>query len=289
MGLYDRDYWRDEQKGFSLGGNRSAVTTLILINVGVAVADVVLFNGRLSVDGLALWPDVWSHPWNFWRVLTSGFAHDPNNVLHVAFNMFALWLFGRDVEGIYGKAEFLRFYLTAVTFASCCWLVSQTLLFPEQRGPLLGASGAVVAVMVVYVFHYPKRMFYFWGVLPVPAWALVLVYVAQDVIGYRSSLRGNDTSDVAYMAHLAGAAYGAIYFKTRLTLGSLWPAGWKMPRIGKSSPLKIHRPPVEEEGSMQERVDRLLDKIYREGEASLSAEERQFLTDASRRYQQRRS
>jgi len=288
MGLYDRDYWREEQKGFSLGGQRSAVTNLILINVGIALADAIFFNGQLS-DWMAARADLWTHPWDFWRLLTAGFAHNPHDVFHVAFNMFALWLFGRDVEGIYGKAEFLRTYLTAVVVASFCWVVGQTLIFGDTFGSMVGASGAVVAVMVIYVFHFPHRMFYFWGVVPVPAWALVLVYVVQDVVGFRSSLDGTNASNVAYIAHLAGAAYGAIYFKTRFTLGSLWPNGWKLPRLGKASKLKIHRPQVEEEASMQERVDRLLDKIYREGEASLSAEERKFLTDASRRYQQRRS
>ena len=96
MGLYDRDYIRDdEERGSFLGGQHSIVTTLIFINVGVFILDV-LMEGKLS-DKLELQSDLFHKPWNAWQLLTAGFSHDPRNITHVGWNMFELWLFGRDV------------------------------------------------------------------------------------------------------------------------------------------------------------------------------------------------
>lgn len=278
MGLYDRDYIRDdEQPGYFLGGQRSMVTTLILLNVGVFLVDVFM-EGRLS-EFLALKSDLFQKPWNAWQLLTAGFAHDPSSLMHVGFNMFELWLFGRDVEAIYGRKEFLRLYLSLIVLSSLVWVISANAV--HRPAMLIGASGAVVGIMIVYVLHYPRRIFNIWGILPVPAWLLGSLLILQNISGALQQ-RGN----VAYVAHLAGAAFAYVYYSTGWNLGRWWPSRFSLSSLKPRPKLRVHEPEPEE--SLGDQVDRILEKISRQGEASLTAQERRTLEDASRRYQKRR-
>ena len=287
MGLYDRDYVREEPKGFFLGGDRSMVVNLILVNVAVFLADVLIFHGELS-SSMAIQSDLLEKPWNCWQLLTAGFAHDPHNIMHVGFNMFALWLFGSDVETIYGKKEFLRVYLSMMILSALVWAI---VVGVGERGTssMLGASGAVNGVMVLYVLHYPRRLFYFWGVFPIPAWVLCTLMIGQDVMGFDRTMRGQGDG-IAYEAHLAGAAFAFLYYKTGWNLGRWLPSfSFKsLKRRLKPGPkLRIHSPASREQDLSQE-VDRILEKISAHGESSLSAAERRTLEEASRRYQQKR-
>jgi membrane associated rhomboid family serine protease len=287
MGLYDRDYIReDQQPGFFLGAQRSMVTTLILINVGVFLVDVLL-EGELS-RFLELKSDAIRKPWNLWQLLTAGFAHDPRTLWHVGFNMFALWLFGRDIESIYGRKEFLRLYLTMVVISSTVWLISANTLHHAQETQLsrmLGASGAVNGVMVLNVIHFPRRLFYFWGVFPIPAWVLCTLMIGQDLLGFSHSREPGGES-IAHEAHLAGAAFAFLYYYTGWNLGRWVPNGFSLGALKPRPKLRVHEPDHEE--SLSDQVDRILEKISRDGEDSLTAQERRALEDASRRYQQRR-
>jgi membrane associated rhomboid family serine protease len=295
MGLYDRDYVREEPRGFFLGGNRSVVTNLILLNVGVFLVDVLFcahdLEDRSVAHYLSDWmevsADVFHQPWMAWQLLTCGFAHDPTNIWHVAGNMFMLWLFGRDVETIYGRREFLTIYLTMIVVASLAWVVSQVVLFGGfATHYLLGASGAVAGIMILNVLHFPRRLFYFWGVFPVPAWLLATLYIGQDVMGYNNSLRTR-SGGVAFEAHLAGAAFAFLYYYTGWNFGRLMPRRLSWSMLKRRPKLTLHQPPRREE-DLGRQVDRILEKISREGEASLTQAERRTLEEASRHYQQRR-
>jgi membrane associated rhomboid family serine protease len=289
MGIHDREYYREEPRGIFLGGDRSMVVNLVIINVIVFLADILLFNDELG-KWIGLQPSLFREPWNAWQLWTYGFVHDPHSIMHVGFNMLFLWFLGRDIETIYGKRAFLQLYLTLVIVSGFCWVVSENLLFRRYDGPpVVGASGAVFGVMLVFVLHYPTRIFYVWGVLPIPVWLLAGLYVLNDFTTISRSARdGVDYDHIAHAAHLAGAAYGALFYKTRWTLFSLVPT--KLVKRGfKARPkLKLHSP-EEDDRLLSQRVDAILEKISREGEASLTKEERRTLEDASRRYQRRRT
>ncbi|HXT60616.1 MAG TPA: rhomboid family intramembrane serine protease [Pirellulales bacterium] len=290
MGLYDRDYVREEPKGFFLGGDRSMVVNLVLINVAIFLVDVVFFGPRHQLSQwMEVKADLFEHPWNCWQLLTAGFAHDPTNILHVGLNMFGLWLFGRDIEVIYGKREFLRVYLTMIVVSSLAWLVATNLM--GRGGSMLGASGAVNGVMVLYVLHYPRRLFYFWGVFPVPAWVVCTLMIGQDLLGFNRSIQGG-REQVAYAAHLGGAVFAFIYYKTGWNFGRWLPSApsWKSlswKGLKGRPKLRVHKPAAREQDLGQE-VDRILEKISAQGESSLTAAERRTLEEASRRYQQKR-
>jgi membrane associated rhomboid family serine protease len=179
MGLYDREYYREEPRGIVLGGDLSMNTTLILINALVFIADM-FSEGRLS-SALGLEWDLFQHPLNFWQLLTYGFAHDPSNMWHIFWNMVALWLFGRDMEALYGKKLYLQLYLSLVVLSGFVWLVLN--LLSGNAAMLVGASGAVTGIMVLFVLHYPTRTLLFWGVFPIPVWVLATIQLLQDIVG----------------------------------------------------------------------------------------------------------
>lgn len=286
MGLYDREYYRDERQGFSLTGSRSMVANLILINLAVYVAELVMppsFTELLSVHGNLL-----THPWNAWQLVTAGFTHDPDSIWHIGINMFTLWFFGRDVEGLYGRKEFLRVYLCLIVLSSLAWVVSQA-AFAGGTGELMGASGGVMGIIVLFVMNFPRRVIYIWGVLPVPAWVVGLIYVAQDLSGLNSGGAHGDGPRVAYEAHLAGALFGFLYYQSGLNLGRFLPAGFSLPGLRSRPRLRVHEPQSDVPESLDKRVDAVLDKVNRAGIDSLTPEERKLLEDASRRYQRRRS
>lgn len=283
MGIYDRDYYQDEERGRWGGGlsratgGRSVVINLILLNAAIYVADMFM-SGRVA-NALELQSNLFQRPWQCWQLVTYGFVHDPRDLTHILFNMFGLWLFGTDVESIYGKAEFLRIYLTGVVVAGLAWAATAA---ASGGSVLVGASGGVMCLMILFVLHFPRRLLYIWGVLPVPAWALGTLYVAADFLGVQSD------DLVAHVAHLGGVAFGAVYYYAGFNLGRLIPRRFSLPSWKLKPKLRIHDEAEDRAPDLNQQVDQILEKISREGESSLTKSERRTLEEASRRYQRRR-
>jgi membrane associated rhomboid family serine protease len=295
MGYSDRGYYRSEPSSFM--AEWTGVLTIIVANIAVWVANL-LGAGEFPVnDFLALKGDLPQHPLEAWQLVTYGFVHDSTNPWHLVFNMLALWFFGRPVEDIMGRAEFFRFYFTAIVLAGIAWLVSvqvgQAAFAPRMF--LVGASGAVMAVFAMFIWYYPHQTVLLWGVLPVPAWALGVLYFVSDVAG-----AADGGGNVANIAHLAGAIFGLLYAWRGWNLGGLadLAAQWRRRRVrvvrpeddfgerrGRSEPEA--RPGSKLDAELQEAVDKILEKISRSGEGSLTAEERDTLTRASRRLKER--
>jgi rhomboid family protein len=261
----------------------SVTTTLILVNAAVFIADV-FSDGHLS-HWLGLRADLFTAPQYFWQLLTYGFAHDPTSVRHVLFNMFFLWLFGRDVETLYGKRLYLQLYLSLVVLSGFVWLSLNWALTRGAGGAsLVGASGAVTGVMVLFVLHYPTRTILFWGVLPIPVWVLGTLQLLQDIQG---AVSRENAGQVAYTAHLAGAAFAFLFYRTGWQLGSLLPKRFSLGQLRRKPRLRVHEAD-DEEDDLGRKVDRILEKINRQGQDSLTKDERRTLERASRRYQQKR-
>ncbi len=296
MGIYDRDYYQDDQlRPLQPWDNRTAVTMIIFVNVVVHVANFLIFRKADNPLGIAQFLSVYStdlfQPLQWYRFLTYGFTHDPIQITHILFNMVSLYFLGRNVEDKFGKWEFLRFYLVAIVLGGVFWAamrVSQDATLPA--GPLMGASGGTTAVAMLFVFSFPQATLYLYGALPVKAWLLGIIIVLGNVFG--------STSRVAYDVHLVGAAFAAVYFYGKWNFGrisSLWSslqASFKQNRSG----LKVHRPdstssaPVsgDQVSSEEAESDRILDKIHNQGKDSLSARERAFMETYSRQMREKR-
>jgi membrane associated rhomboid family serine protease len=304
MAYQDRGYFRGG--GYRGGGDWTAVNTIIAVNVAVWLANFILagdlvreiFPLQLSLNDIfCLQSDLPSRPWNAWQLLTYGFLHDgpslefpgPFSPWHLVFNMVALWFFGREVEGVVGRAEFLRFWCVAIVVAGLAWVAAAQ--FGGAGGRLVGASGGVMAVLAMFVWYFPRTTVYIWGVLPVPAWALGVLYLMSDLQG---AAQGG--GNVAHVAHLAGALFGIVYAWRGLDLGGLAELPRRLFRAGRR--LRVVRPddpPArgsdeddnETPQSLQAEVDRILEKISRSGASSLTTAERQKLERASRRLKDR--
>lgn len=295
MGFSDRGYYRPEPSNAFLQ-EWTGVLTIIVANIAIWVANLLGANEFPINRFLALEGDLPQHLLKVWELVTYGFVHDSHNPWHLVFNMLALWFFGREVEEIMGRAEFFRFYMTAIVLAGIAWLVSVQFGQPLQapRMFLVGASGAVMAVLAVFIWYFPRQTVLLWGVLPVPAWALGILYFVSDVQGAASG-GGN----VAHVAHVAGAIFGLLYAWRGWQLGDLTDvlAAFRRRRMRVVRPQDDfdipHRPPAApRDGSrldadLQQEVDRILEKISRSGESSLTSAERDTLTQASRRLKER--
>jgi hypothetical protein len=114
---------------------------------------------------------------------------------------------------------------------------------------------------------------------------LGVLLVVYNMFGASGGIAG---SNVAYSVHLAGAAFAFVYYQRSWNLARMAPGGIRWPSFRRKPRLRIHKPEQEPGSDLSVEVDRILEKIYREGEASLSAKERKTLETASREYQKRK-
>jgi membrane associated rhomboid family serine protease len=315
MGIYDRDYYRREGPSFleSLSGRAEVCKWLIIVNVVVFVLQLLsreLVTQALILDTRAVMDG------QVWRLLTYAFLHDPSNLFHILFNMLFLWWFGKDMEELYGAKEFLAFYLIAAVVGGLAFQAGWA--SDAARGRFcLGASGAVTAVMVLYAFHYPTHVIYFFGIVPVPIWLFVAFQVAQDLFG----VMGGGARDTAYTVHLGGAAFGFAYYKLQWRIMNLWPdlKSWQrrrsQPRLRvyrgedetRSEPAEQVEQPIEQapmptpvsvaappttgelDEHLEAKLDAVLAKVAKSGQGSLTDSEKQILMRASEVYKKRRT
>ena len=294
MGLYDRDYVQDNYQPRPFGtGTRMMVTNLVILNAAVYLLNV--FVGRdpaTDQDRLVEWlavtpPDLWK-PWLWWKLLTCGFIHDPNDIGHIFWNMFGLFIFGRDIELRYGRSEFLRFYLTAIVLGALVWCVRLNLL-DTPNFQAYGASGGVAAVILLFVYNFPRRTILLFFVLPVPAWILGVIMIAGDAFGFLGF--GRSDKSIAFDVHLVGVAFASAYYWFGWNMGRWTPdqlrSGFRWPSLRRRPKLRVHDP-EEKIQRQDEEADRILEKVSRQGIDSLTAKERRILEDYSRRMRERR-
>ncbi len=230
-----------------------------------------------------------------WRLVTCAFCHDRLGVWHLVFNMLFLYWFGHTLEAMYGSREFLLFYLTAAVVASLCFVGLD--LVTGESTPAIGASGAVMAVVMLYAIHYPRQRILIGFFIPVEIRWLVALYVIFDLHPVLLALAGTRMpTGVAHSAHLGGLAFGFIYWRQGLRLENYWD---RLPRlrwdrlIGPRRHIRLFKPSNERDSrELDAKLDQVLQKILEQGEANLSEanlseEDREILRTASQRYRNR--
>jgi membrane associated rhomboid family serine protease len=231
-----------------------------------------------------------------WQLLTYQFMH--GGLMHLFFNMFALWMFGMELENLWGSKKFLIYYLTCGVGAGLTNLFIAPMLGPAL--PTIGASGSVYGVLVAFGMLFPERPIFLYFLFPIRAKYFVLMYIVIEFL----SLGG--VSNIAHAAHLGGAAVG--FFYVLLTRRGIDFS--KYFRNMKSDPYEpqrrgnVYRNPYYEKYNRgnedisdadfydvnkkgdevsQERIDEILDKISREGYQNLTEEEKKILFEASKK------
>jgi membrane associated rhomboid family serine protease len=302
---------------------------LLISNVAVFLIEMFFgafhFAGGEDLKSLieryfALWPftaipglDAHFMPW---QLLTYMFLH--GNFMHILFNMFALWMFGIEVENTWGTKKFLTYYTLCGLGAAAAHLILSTTL-GIASGPLVGASGGIFGVLVAYGVMFPDNRIVFFPIFfPIKARFAVGIFIVIEVL----SVGGND--NVGHLAHLGGAITGILYMlitsgghmlrqRGVSSTGTRWqptsnggaqkPAAsfWKKPpaRPGYSvdadyTDVNERATPNQAEQNVkrgrvisQEEIDRILDKIAASGYQALTDEERDILFEASKRMEER--
>ncbi len=303
MGIYSRDYVRDDRRGWTPSSwGMPGCKWIIIVTVIVFVLQIVTTHrpavvrdedqlilrrgGSTVTDILELDPVRTLHG-QVWRLVTYAFCHDASGglPLHILFNMLFVAWWGTTLERMYGTREFVLFYLMAALVAGLAFVGLS--LLQHHHSPAIGASGAVMSIIAVYAIIFPREEILLF-VFRVQMRFFVLGYLIWDLWPVLQSFSGAPNGDgVAHEAHLGGLAFGFAYHRF----------GWRIERLGASfSPLlnrrawirprhvKVYRPPEEAPQSFDLKVDAILDKIHAQGEASLTDQERDVLRKASERY-----
>jgi membrane associated rhomboid family serine protease len=187
--------------------NRLPPVTRTLLIINVAVFCLQLLTGDLLVGPFALWPTASTQfpnapSFEIWQLLTYGFMH--GSLTHLLFNMFALYMFGGEVERLLGPSHFLQYYLVCVVGAAVAQLVvTSNMNLPPL--PTVGASGGVFGLLLAFGMAYPhRRIMLLFPPIPMPAWVFVTLYGMLELyLGVTGSGQG-----VAHFAHLGGMAAG---------------------------------------------------------------------------------
>ena len=308
MGIYNRDYFRDDQRRWRPGGMASAYKWLIAANVIVYLLQifvrstqlvpvdemhVVRVHTQIVTSALDLSPASVLHG-QVWRLLTYAFCHDVGSVLHILFNMLFLVWFGATLERMYGTREFLLFYLAAAIVAGLAF-VALALVLGDQT-PAVGASGAVMAIMALYAVHFPRDEIFLFGLIRIQIRFFVLFYLVYDLYPVLTALSGEGHSD-GIATRLTWAGWLSVSSITTSVCASIG-VGTSSKGCGRRG-LRMRKPPesvrlyepstaefTPRNENLKTKVDAILAKIQAHGEASLTDQERETLRMASQQYKE---
>ncbi len=288
---------RNTRPGMSFGGRvmTPGVKILIIANAAVFILQNFFGPGKTGTGLLVEWLSFIPHQAIFglqvWRFATYMFLH--GDFFHIGFNMFALWMFGSQIEARWGKRNFLVYYFVCGLGGAIVYGMFN-LFGMDTFVQMIGASGAVMGILLAYGMTFPNSIILFMFIFPMKAKYFVALLALIDLW----SIPGEGS--VAHLAHLGGMLAGFIFLRITmpaLTSGiNLGPLGkgpgglggaWRRRQTKKK--MRVVRPedggngkPVEKSKD-QKRIDVILDKISREGLQSLSDEEQEILRRAGRK------
>jgi membrane associated rhomboid family serine protease len=265
------NYYGYRSFSFGPGGISKAVKYLLYVNAGVFLLEFLWGAELIHIFGLT---PVLVKKGMVWQIFTYMFLH--GGFFHILFNMFALWMFGCEIERAWGTKEFVKYYfITGVGAGILTFLLSF-----NSTIPTIGASGAIFGILVAFAMMFPDRPIYLYFLFPIKAKYLVAFFAVIELF---ASFR--HTSDgIGHFAHLGGMLIGYIYIKS----------DWRMLRflrfsryLGYLKELRYKRRMKainrkrEREQILLERVDQILDRINQVGYDKLTKEEKKTLEEAS--------
>ncbi|MBN1760222.1 MAG: rhomboid family intramembrane serine protease [Chitinispirillaceae bacterium] len=246
-----------------------AVKWLLIVNVVVYVLELIPGFGRFVLNSGTLVPVQTFAQGQLWRVVTYMFLHDQRAPFHLLFNMLALWMFAQEIETVWGTRRFLHFYFIAGIGSGCFSLFHLFSTVMKWTG-VIGASGAILALLTVYAAWYPHRKVLLFFILPVNIRIVVIGYALFSLFGTLAPY-----GMVSHITHLGGILVAIAYLK-------LYPLISERSRV--HSELRSERnmrrnaeKAIAKKRLYEERIDPILEKISREGMDALSTEERRIL------------
>ncbi|MEL6106803.1 MAG: rhomboid family intramembrane serine protease [Planctomycetota bacterium] len=244
-----------------------------------------------------------------WRVFSYPFLHDRNAPWHLIINMIFLYWFGSRLERMYGATEFCLFYFLSATLAGISYLALS--YYTGNTSAELGASGAIWALVILYVIHHPYEQVHVYFLFPIQIRVLALIYLVYDLHPVLLAMNGQPglVGGVGNAAHLGGAAFGALYFYRSWRLTPLWnrlrgkpSSRWETRTVRRparsvvpfdrgnldASRGQSTKPRIDPATKrLEAQLDRVLEKIQDSGRDSLTEEEISVLEQASQKYRDR--
>jgi len=260
----------------------------------------VVFNDNGEIVKLSFYP---------WQLITYMFMH--GGFFHILINMLVLWMFGAELENTWGSQRFFTYYMICGVGAGLCNLLIAPLF--TSVGPTVGASGAIYGVLVAFGYLFPDRRIYIYGLIPVKAKFLVILYMLIELF----AVAGGQDSGIAHMAHLGGGVVGFVYLMImykgtgsglfgNMDLKSKFTSYTSSNKRSYEQPVntngshskkeevyeaKFHDLPVKDykkemesqEKIAQDKIDAILDKLSEGGYQSLSEDEKKILFQESKK------
>ena len=296
MGIYERDYYRDDRRRMldAVIPEGGFCKFLIVAMVGAFVLQwserpdsAVVDRFSLSLEGILN-----GHIWQF---LTFSFFSPSLGLIALIFSLVFIWWLGSDLEQLYGSLEFLCLYF-ATTLAAGAVFLGWSFFRDTPELPLRGAMGPITAITVLFAWHFPNHTIRLFMVLPVPMWLMAVVQIVSAVYFGREQF--------SYI--LAAAAFASLYYKKQWRLSSVFQ-GWSRRKTQQRSrgSLRVFDPEQDDDAEpvavaapnlsiavldehLEAKVDAVLEKMARNGKESLSEKERQVLIRASEIYRRKR-
>jgi len=202
----------------SFGGRplTPGVKYLLIICAGVFLLQQVAPGQILIAFGLIpilVWKKVF-----VWQLGTYIFLH--GSFFHLLFNLFALWMFGCQLERQWGTKAFMKYFFVTGIGAGICYAVVN----PGQSSPVVGASGAIYGILLAYGLIFPNQMVYVWFLFPMRARTFVIIFGAIELYASIAAPGGG----IAHVAHLGGMLFGYIYINYMRILQRLYTAYLKV-------------------------------------------------------------
>jgi rhomboid family protein len=186
------------------------VKKLVVVTSGVFVATYIparFFGWSAPYVWLGLEPYQVVHRLYLWQLFTYLFMH--GGFFHIFFNMFILWMFGADLEKLWGGEQFLFFYFLTGVGAGVFDVIVNTLFPPTIPTLTIGCSGALYGIMLAYALYWPNRPIFLWFVIPIKTKWFVL---GLGVIEFLSEISGSGRG-ISHLAHLGGLLIAFLYLR----------------------------------------------------------------------------
>ena len=257
MGYYYKKIVPGRHFRIGFGRPRRFVLGLIIVNTVIFLLESFAPDTFIYLFGLV--PPLITQKLYIWQFVTYMFLH--GSFWHLFFNMFALYIFGTELEMHWGAKKFLTYYfITGIGSGLCAYFFTDV--------PTIGASGAIYGLLLAYGMTFPNRLLLVFFVFPMKAKYFVIIF---GIIELFLSIQG--TSDgIAHIAHLGGMLFGLLY---------LWLHNRnKKHYYSKNSPIDADFTIIPPNDNKD--VDEILDKILQYGIDSLTIDERRKLTKAGK-------
>jgi membrane associated rhomboid family serine protease len=197
-----------------------AVKLLLIANFAVYVCEALLyrFSGANAYGELLWWfglvPAGVIPLLHVWQPFTYLFLHDLGSFWHILTNMFTLWMFGRELELVWGRNRFLRYYFMTGVGAGLINVIVKTVpaLFGQgfSKVPTIGASGAIFGILIACAILFPDRRVY---LLPFPVtMSMRTIVIVMTVVTFLGTF-GLGADNVSHLCHLGGLLVGYVYLR----------------------------------------------------------------------------